>query len=96
MIACHVFIDEISRVRLINSSWPPPQESQTSEEELMESLRSGLTALSLYSEDSALTREFYICEALFTAPTLVIQDINLPRFKKPFRPSELFNRTPFL
>lgn len=56
MIACHVFIDEISRVRLINSSWPPPPGSETSEEELMESLRSGLTALSLYSEDSALMR----------------------------------------
>lgn len=84
MIACHVFIDEISRVRLINSSWPPPQGSETSEEELMESLRSGLTALSLYSEDSALMREFYICEALFTIPTLVNSGYQLTKVQEAF------------
>ncbi|TFK39826.1 hypothetical protein BDQ12DRAFT_603499 [Crucibulum laeve] len=55
MTACHVFIDEISRVRLLQDSWQPSSGVHNAgEEELMESLRSGLTALSYFSEDSAL------------------------------------------
>ncbi|KAG2011819.1 hypothetical protein CC2G_011889 [Coprinopsis cinerea AmutBmut pab1-1] len=60
MIACHVFIDEVSRMRTQQPAWT---ESSTSagggdltEEELMEYLRNGLTHLSLYSEDNVLTR----------------------------------------
>jgi hypothetical protein len=57
MTACHVFIDEISRVRSLPDVWPRT-EPQVSEEELMEQLRDGITALSLFSEDSALMSEF--------------------------------------
>lgn len=53
MTACHVFIDEISRVRSLPNTWPPGA-PQVGEEELMEKLRDGITALSLFSEDSAL------------------------------------------
>lgn len=53
MTACHVFIDEISRVRTLLNTWPPGT-PQVNEEELMEKLRDGITALSLFSEDSAL------------------------------------------
>ena len=45
-------------MRLDQTSWPQsPTGSELSEEELMEHLRSGLKALSLYSEDNVLTRE---------------------------------------
>jgi hypothetical protein len=57
MTACHVFIDEISRVRSLPSTWPPGA-PQIGEEELMEKLRDGITALSLFSEDSALMSTF--------------------------------------
>lgn len=63
MIACHVFIDEVSRIRS-HQPWPEvtPQAGvgELTEEELMEFLRNGITYLSLYSEDSVLTREFYV------------------------------------
>lgn len=58
MTACHIFIDEISRVRLHNATWSPVA-GDVSEEELMESLRTAITALSLFSEDSALMRECF-------------------------------------
>ncbi|KAF9006114.1 hypothetical protein BDQ17DRAFT_1540719 [Cyathus striatus] len=55
MNACHVFIDEISRVRLLNAPWnSTPNTPATDEEELMENLQSGMAALSLFSEDSSL------------------------------------------
>ncbi|RXW23877.1 hypothetical protein EST38_g1966 [Candolleomyces aberdarensis] len=66
MTACHVFIDEVSRLRLHQASWSDPSAPTTggelSEEELMEHLRHGLNALSLYSEDNVLTREFYVIQ----------------------------------
>lgn len=55
MTACHVFIDEISRVRTLLNTWPPGT-PQVNEEELMEKLRDGITALSLFSEDSVLMK----------------------------------------
>ncbi|TFK29693.1 hypothetical protein FA15DRAFT_631604 [Coprinopsis marcescibilis] len=59
MIACHVFIDEVSRLRS-QQPWPETQATPTgnelTEEELMEYLRNGLAYLSLYSEDNVLTR----------------------------------------
>ena len=57
MTACHVFIDEISRVRSLPSAWPLDA-PHVGEEELMEKLRDGITALSLFSEDSALMSTF--------------------------------------
>ena len=63
MTACHVFIDEVSRLRLHQASWPEPATAgELTEEELMEHLRNGLNALSLYSEDNVLTREFYVIQ----------------------------------
>lgn len=64
MTACHVFIDEVSRLRLHQASWPEPSTGggDLTEEELMEHLRNGLNALSLYSEDNVLTREFYVIQ----------------------------------
>ncbi|KAF5379062.1 hypothetical protein D9615_005944 [Tricholomella constricta] len=52
--ACHVFIDEISRVRSLANAWPPNTEG--SEDELMERLRSGMAALSALSDESSLTK----------------------------------------
>jgi hypothetical protein len=57
MTACHVFIDEISRVRSLTGAWPPGA-PQVGEEELMEKLRNGITALSLFSEESALMSKY--------------------------------------
>ncbi|KAG5646377.1 hypothetical protein DXG03_003700 [Asterophora parasitica] len=51
--ACHVFIDEISRVRSLANAWPP--NSEGGEDELMERLRSGMAALSALSDESSLT-----------------------------------------
>ncbi|KAJ3500531.1 hypothetical protein NMY22_g19232 [Coprinellus aureogranulatus] len=63
MSACHVFIDEVSRQRM-PASWPQsPTGEELTEEELMEYLRNGINALSLYSEDNVLTREFYVMRA---------------------------------
>lgn len=53
MIACHVFIDEISRVRQLRDLTDVPY----TEEELMEGYRNGLNALSLFSQDSILMRK---------------------------------------
>ncbi len=53
MTACLIFIDEISRTRQMKSTWP---EAAALEDELMESYRNGLTALSLFSQDSPLMR----------------------------------------
>lgn len=67
MAACHVFIDEVSRQRM-QASWPQsPTGEELTEEELMEYLRNGISALSLYAEDNVLTREFYVmlAKALF-------------------------------
>ncbi|KAF6761603.1 hypothetical protein DFP72DRAFT_987787 [Ephemerocybe angulata] len=56
MSACHVFIDEVSRLRM-PASWPQsPTGEELTEEGLMEYLRNGINALSLYSEDNVLTR----------------------------------------
>lgn len=56
MTACHVFIDEVSRQRM-QASWPQsPTGQELTEEELMEYLRNGINALSLYAEDNVLTR----------------------------------------
>jgi len=68
MTACHVFIDEISRVRSVHNVWPPGA-LQVGEEELMEKLRDGITALSLFSEDSALMSTFVLVNTLCTQLT---------------------------
>lgn len=54
-----VFIDEISRTRnaRTNASWPEHHEPPGYEEELLESYRNGLKALSTFSQDSVLTRK---------------------------------------
>ncbi|KAG6830373.1 hypothetical protein H0H92_001010 [Tricholoma furcatifolium] len=52
--ACHVFIDEISRVRAMGTTLPANAEG--SEDELMERLRSGMSALSARSDESPFTR----------------------------------------
>jgi hypothetical protein len=58
MTACMVFVDEISRTRnaRTNASWPEHHEPPGYEEELLESYRNGLKALSTFSQDSVLTR----------------------------------------
>ncbi|KAF8159477.1 hypothetical protein B0H34DRAFT_405912 [Crassisporium funariophilum] len=53
MTACHVFIDEISRVRQLRETWP---DAAHVEDELMESYRNGLKAMSLFSQESTLMR----------------------------------------
>jgi hypothetical protein len=53
MTACLVFVDEISRTRHVRSTWP---EAPTVEDELMESYRNGLKAMSLFSQESILMR----------------------------------------
>ena len=53
MTACHVFIDEISRVRQVKNHWP---EASVEEEELMEYYRNGLKVMSLFSQESTLMR----------------------------------------
>ncbi|KAF8881781.1 hypothetical protein BD779DRAFT_1675292 [Infundibulicybe gibba] len=57
--ACHVFIDEVSRVRSLRDAWSHSA-PDINEEELMEGLRNGMTALSLFSEDSTLMSELHI------------------------------------
>ena len=57
MTACHVFIDEIARLRSPPDTWPPGA-AQVDEEELTEKLRDGIASLSLFSEDSALMSTF--------------------------------------
>lgn len=55
--ACHVFIDEISRVRSLqhmDAQWA--QRSESGEEELVESLRRGMAALGAFSDESSYTR----------------------------------------
>ncbi|KAG5652089.1 hypothetical protein H0H81_006352 [Sphagnurus paluster] len=53
--ACHVFIDEISRVRSLSNSWPPNTEG--SDDELVDTLRSGIAALSAMSEESSFNKD---------------------------------------
>ena len=54
----------------MQASWPQsPTGEELTEEELMEYLRNGINALSLYSEDNVLTREFYVMQA--KAPFLI-------------------------
>jgi len=55
MTACLVFIDEISRTRQLKSSW---SEAPVVEDSLLDSYRSGLKAMSLFSQESNLMREF--------------------------------------
>ncbi|KAG6865631.1 hypothetical protein C0991_000800 [Blastosporella zonata] len=50
--ACHVFIDEISRVRSMGSN-ACPANSEGGEDELLERLRSGMSALSARSDESS-------------------------------------------
>lgn len=57
MTACHVFIDEISRVRQLRGTWP---EAPQVEDELMENYRNGLKAMSLFSQESTLMRKFQL------------------------------------
>jgi hypothetical protein len=54
MTACHVFIDEISRVRQLRGTWP---DAPQVEDELMENYRNGLKAMSLFSQESTLMRK---------------------------------------
>ena len=55
--ACHVFIDEISRVRSLQHIDPQwAQKSESGEEELMEGLRRGMAALGALSDESSYTR----------------------------------------
>lgn len=97
MTACHVFIDEISRVRTLLNTWPPGT-PQVNEEELMEKLRDGITALSLFSEDSALMSMYWAFgtpspESPQAADNLLpLQNINSRRYKKPSSPSEFEDR----
>ena len=56
MTACHVFIDEISRVRQLRGTWP---DAPQVEDELMENYRNGLKAMSLFSQDSTLMRKLF-------------------------------------
>ena len=56
MTACHVFIDEISRVRQLRGTWP---DAPHVEDKLMEDYRNGLKAMSLFSQDSTLMRKLY-------------------------------------
>jgi hypothetical protein len=53
MTACLVFVDEISRTRHVRSTWP---DAPAVEDELMESYRNGLKAMSLFSQESILMR----------------------------------------
>jgi len=53
MTACHVFIDEISRVRQLRATWA---DAPRVEDELMENYRNGLKAMSLFSQESTLMR----------------------------------------
>jgi hypothetical protein len=57
MTACHVFIDEISRVRQLRGTWP---DAPQVEDELMENYRNGLKAMSLFSQESTLMRKLYL------------------------------------
>jgi hypothetical protein len=59
MTACHVFIDEISRVRQLRGTWP---DAPHVEDELMENYRNGLKAMSLFSQDSTLMRKLHFCQ----------------------------------
>jgi len=52
MTACHVFIDEISRVRHNKELYPGV------EDELMDSYRNGLNVMSLFAQEGKLMREF--------------------------------------
>ena len=56
MTACHVFIDEISRVRQLRATWP---DAPRVEDELLENYRHGLKAMSLFSQESTLMRKLY-------------------------------------
>ena len=60
MTACHVFIDEISRVRHNKELYPGV------EDELMDSYRNGLNVMSLFAQEGKLMREFV------TFPHLVV------------------------
>jgi len=55
MTACHVFIDEVSRVRQMRESYP--ETGTGMEDELMESYRNGLNVMSLFSQEGKLMRE---------------------------------------
>ena len=59
MTACHVFIDEISRVRQLRGTWP---DAAQVEDELMENYRNGLKAMSLFSQDSTLMRKLFFSQ----------------------------------
>lgn len=54
MTACHVFIDEVSRVRHNKELYPGV------EDELMESYRHGLNVMSLFAQEGKLMREFLV------------------------------------
>ena len=62
MTACHVFIDEISRVRQLRGTWP---DAPQVEDELMENYRNGLKAMSLFSQDSTLMRKLFLRQSNF-------------------------------
>jgi hypothetical protein len=66
MTACHVFIDEISRVRQLRGTWP---EAPQVEDELMENYRNGLKAMSLFSQESTLMRKFNFRQILTNIAT---------------------------
>ena len=68
MTACHVFIDEISRVRQLRGTWP---DAPQVEDELMENYRNGLKAMSLFSQDSTLMRKHY-CSSNFNKSSQLI------------------------
>ena len=53
MIACQVFISEISRVRNLRDAWPRDV-SIVSEEELLTGLKSGLVTMAIFAMDSPM------------------------------------------
>jgi len=55
MIACQVFISEISRVRNLRDAWPRDV-SIVSEEELLTGLKSGLVTMAVFAMDSPMIR----------------------------------------
>jgi len=75
MTACLVFIDEISRTRQLKSSW---SEAPVVEDSLLESYRNGLKAMSLFSQESNLMREFAVLSMSF--PVLTSSDSRLSTY----------------
>jgi len=58
MIACEVFVNELSRVRALRGGWGPGA-AVAGEEELLAGLRSGLTAMSMFAPDSLLMSKLF-------------------------------------